>query len=474
MDNLDLFTSACNKKDLTQALLLIEEIANPEKCLEIAIRQSYVLIVEILLETSNFNPDKLRGCLFEAVVTGNVEVVEIFLKKDIKISKSTNRTILKEAIKTKNQDLIRTLLANGFTFKGEGKKCMGDAVELGDLDIIKVILDSGFELNEVDADKLLKRGMSNTVDCILKAFHKERFDIVDLFFERGLNLSLYAKPIASYAIGKCNSNILQMVMDVKPDLFVPSEKSWSCSSTILGKVIGSGSKALIEYVVIHGENVDILNAKVLKLASENCGVAVIEYLESMGADFSDPEYFHFAALNNNKPLMEMFLGRSMDITGIDAILEPFMRRNDVEMIKRLVDLGAKLDVRLGYCHAIEASNLDLVKFYHARGADLDDQGVFNLAMENSKVGVVKYLYENSSKLVIEMAVLSSVKDPETFDYILSMSDLTEDEKDLHRDRVYKVKSKPNIIPSTKPDSDFYSTYGITDQQIEEYIAGNKN
>lgn len=234
VDSLKLF-EYIDKNDLDNFKKLVEdgadiEVYNDEwnKCtpLNHACREEKVEFVKYLIEKgANVNSIGRMdmSCIFDALTTGNLELVKILVNNGADINH-----------KVQGESLLSFALSHGFEYvkffrdlglsvtdiDNEGKTPLGRAIDYNrSTEIIKFLIDNGADVNRKESYENLDDG-DNEMTPLIASIRNGDYNIANYLIEKGADISI----LDSY--GKCAYDYLDKedFYDFDPNILLPPKK----------------------------------------------------------------------------------------------------------------------------------------------------------------------------------------------------------------------------------------------------------
>jgi len=296
----------------------------------------------------------------EAAAKGYTTVVELLLENGIDVNAEQNSgdTVLFYDIRNNHKDIVELLIENGadkFKKYYDGASYREDtllhlAVRGGNIEGAKLLIVNGIEVDI--KNKIGETPLNLAVQC-------SRKKIVELLIENGADINIKDdkdKSPLHYAVDKKNKEITQLLINKndKRDVLL----SWDP----LHKAVWAGDKEMARKLLRKGAGV---NAK----------------------DEINFTPLNYAILKNNKEITEILVqyGANINDEFIAAV-----KSEDVERIKRLIELGADVNVRYSFDYfnrkyrnanvlfqAVLDQNLEIINILIEAGADVNARDANN-------------------------------------------------------------------------------------------------
>ncbi|XP_031634253.1 uncharacterized protein LOC116347689 [Contarinia nasturtii] len=135
-----------------------------------------------------------------AVEIGNLDIIKCLIENGVEVNAKDyfNRQGLHIASRNAREDIVKILIENGAEVKNNGAELLHWAISGGDLSIIKILIRNGAELND---DQLL-----------LRAIAKDRADIVEALITNGANINTKALPLHA-AVLKGDIQVIRLILE---------------------------------------------------------------------------------------------------------------------------------------------------------------------------------------------------------------------------------------------------------------------
>lgn len=376
------------KKLLEYGLEIIEQEYFGETPLFGASAQGHAGVVNILLEAranTNVKNDIGESPLFVASKNGHAPVVELLVKADALVDDRKgrdDRTPLHQASIEGHSTVVKVLIAAGADVNCKddySKTPLFDAVCLGNLEVVHLLLDSG-----ATADTMIPAHLEeNFVDPGANGLYKyvngpERTSLYEAV-EYGHPAIVKALIGAGAEPTKCNQGdseygLLKRALELRCSkiamLLVQTEAN-SASTAIRNEASLNG---LLCRTLEYGQT-DVTK-EILR-----CGVDV------NGSRTGERTPLHFALQYGHLDIVTALLDAGADCNafedyGMETPLHYAVRHGDQNTVKMLLDAGADINIsnfsprsmETPLCCAVQCKNVDMVKYLLSAGAEVDANG----------------------------------------------------------------------------------------------------
>ena len=357
-----------------------------------------------------------KTALMYAIEKGNNEIVKLLLDKDANISKDdrilatklrNNQTIiiLQNKLIEKDPNYLNERDSNGLT------KLM-KAVYLGHNDVVKNLVEKGADVNiknntgntartiVIDKSSIVKKNKDYTALTI--AIEKGNYDIVKLLLDNGADILNDDLILAT----KLRNN--QTIIILKNKLNDPDNinKKDSNEFTKLMKAVYAGYIDVVKNLVGKGADVNIKNNQgntALMIAIEKGNIDIVQFLV---VDMEES----LILLNLSSPGIkgvDVNLQNNEENTALMIAIE----KHNINIVKILVDNGANVNFEntkgnTPLIHAILFDNIDIVEFLVKKcNVDINKQNnykytpiMFAIINPNPNIDIVKFLVANDANV----------------------------------------------------------------------------
>ena len=370
------------------------------KLIHIVSRMGYASIVRKLIENGYDIEAKLRNGatpLHVAALHGKLSVVKVLVKMGAEINSvcsSWKRTPLFDAIRSKNEEIVRLLLENKADIHHEDDDKVNPiffAVYLDSENIVKLLLENGADQNAIN-----RRG--NTL--LLQAVLCKQEGMVKLLIEYKANLNAEDD-------GKETALFKAVILGLERMVKLLLEHSADHRANIHHKAIDGNTPIILAIMLYHTKNprkIQIIKALIrngadintvpalhfkplIHTAVQNCDTELLQFLIGNGADTNLLDFQHhrtplFLAIKNKheegiKLLMDNGSNiNSKDVDGNTPLIIAVM--NHPGLIEFLINSGADVNLRNNALETplhLTASrgNIEAVKLLIENGGDVDAQ-----------------------------------------------------------------------------------------------------
>ena len=193
---------------------------------------------------------------------------------DVNASSTSSDTALYYAVAGKHVEIARLLVAHHADVFNDGDALL-KAVESGDVELVKLLLDSGADPNRAKNGSLFVRVVANG-----------NTTIIQLFLDAGADLSRFGGSALVAAVAKGNQPVVEALLDFGADPNATSVDYETAGDTALHAASGQGNVALVSLLLRRGADVNkraTQNASVLFQAMANGHDDVVSMLVEKGA-----------------------------------------------------------------------------------------------------------------------------------------------------------------------------------------------
>ncbi len=330
-----------------------------------------------------------KGILHFAVHGGNVEIVKLFLDKgaDVNHADKNKYLPLTEACIRDSVDIARLLIDNGTKVNGpkkDSEKPLYHAVRAGKVKIAKLLIEKGAEISpkkvpscfmpihaaishdKIDCLELLIKN-SPEIDMghlLVYAAGEPKVSMVEYFLGKGVAANSKGKW-GNTALHEASINndliIANILLKAGADINIKNNNSESVLYCALISHRVKNTIDIFKYLIENGVDVNAKNREgstCLQMAAAGCKKEQVELLIEAGADVNAIGAMGKTALHW-------------------AVARLFANHNNEEVIKILLDNGAKLEVKdTGFGQtplgtAATFGNIDAIRLLVDKGADLN-------------------------------------------------------------------------------------------------------
>lgn len=347
---LQLAVQQCQPK--TVKLLLnggatIENKAEFEDLLELAVRHNSKEMVQILTECGRYKTSVMESSLFLAAICAYNDIVTHFLEIPINPNiTSDSMTPLHMAAMVNSIAVAKTLLSKGAHIESKNKN--GETALMlascsGHTDMVRMLLAKGARINT----------QNNSLNSPLQAAAKYGFDdMIIVLLENGADVEMKdneGRTSIGMAVGdnhlKCVRNILKLR---KINL---NKQYCDAGLTLLHIAAEQGNLEVTECLVghgadIHGRNAN--NSKPIQSAAREGRINIVEYYLQKGLNVNEPGLgnetpLHSAAATNQSTMVNYLLSKGANANAVN--------KEQLKPIDIAVYLSLKETVKILMCHS---------------------------------------------------------------------------------------------------------------------------
>ena len=363
---------------------------------------------------------------------------------------------------------------------GDGNSALMVASENGHTGIVKLLLECG-----TNVDHKNSRGWT----ALMKASEKgdTKLEIIDLLLAHGAQVDLQNdddKSALMVAAQKSQAKLAtKLVQEYGASICLPyawrtalMEASESGSIDIVKLLLDHGADDLgwalvlailnkhndiVELLLEYGAQVDdknwslFLDKPPLVVAVEKGNVNIVKLLLQHGAKQGLDWAIREAIFNKNDEVFHLLSGHGAQVDTMDwsypALVEA-VENGDIDIVKLLLEHGAKQGIGQAITNAIILKNVEIIKVLSEYGAQLDEVDTLNqpllVAVEKGDADVVKMLLEHCTKQGIDRAITSAIFSKNT-EIITILSEHGAQVDDIK----YQSDDPPLVVAVEKGDAD---------------------
>ena len=218
--------------------------------------------------------------------------------------------------------------------------------------------------------------------------------------------------------GDSTSEIFDLLFRYSAQVDLQNNKG---DSALIVAARNSQTKLAAKLVQDHGANVNLKNNHgwtALMIASDSGCIDIIEMLLEHGADELGWALV-LAVLNKHNDIIELFLKRGAQVNdeNWDDVLDdsPLMMavvRGDADVVKLLLEYGAKKEIGWAIREAIINKHIEIIQILSEYGAQVEDdwfEPSLEIAVEKGDADMVKLLLEHGAKEGLDWAITMAIK-----------------------------------------------------------------
>ncbi|KAI5837291.1 ankyrin repeat-containing domain protein [Morchella snyderi] len=366
-----------------------------------------------------------------AAKSGHTDTAALFLKFSSNVSTSECQMALDLAIDPRHFDVINTLLAHGVYINGRNDKGytpLQRAAENGDIDLIKLLLDAGAEVNRktatqdhptplhaaagnghletvkflIDAGAELDAEAANTTGAtaLQTAAERGHIEVVKLLLDHGARVDIAAtrtgRTVLQAAAQGGNIEIVKLLLVIGVDLYPKDHKTLQAAArsgnieivkllfnagasvntlSALQEAVWRGYSDIVTFLLDTGVDVNGMGDRHNHVITPNF---TIEGMESAHRHLSRPT-LEVAAGSGRIDMLCLLLDAGADVKADGmAVLQAAVVSGSTDMVKSLLQAGAEVSsVSTEYKGAsalrmaVKSGNMDIVKLLLDAGADVN-------------------------------------------------------------------------------------------------------
>jgi ankyrin repeat protein len=411
----------------------------PTTALVTAVKDSNHEMITFLLN-AGADPS-LDSSIAYAAKASDVGLVSTLLQKgadidhvsgpDVELTGDYNTNALYQAVLESNLGMIRFLINQGAdpnVNMGHTRSIIKLATDLGDMEIIQVLIEAGADCNKVSSYYHPLNPLQTAVDM-------GNFELVEYFISVGADINWPAQEdrgatALQKAVQKGNIDMVEFLLGSGANVNAPSNDSGGV--TALQAAISRGRLDLIELLLRNGVNANDRPSRRSGLSALQCAAKssrndIIHLLVRACATVDGPPAdrdglfaIQAAALHGHTSTVEFLLDRGADVNapacpGFDGYtaLQAAISNNHLEVVELLLDRGADVNAPGGQNDPFRASRcgtaltlaahegyIRIAKNLLSRGANLIEQGAMpalSRAAKNGRVDMIKLLITEALK-----------------------------------------------------------------------------
>ncbi|QYT06229.1 hypothetical protein H0G86_013091 [Trichoderma simmonsii] len=292
-----------------------------------------------------------RTPLLHAIWNGNAAVIETLIKAGARLDVTDNigGTPLFYAMYYRRDAIVKLLLKHGATPISGYKmatELFFSAVEKGDLQVIQLFLDSGFDIES------RKRGNQTP---LLLAANMGRRDVIQVLLDQGANIKVEDEggrmPLHCAATSG-DIDTVQLLLNNDADINLMD----LTKRTPLSYAVESENFELVQFLVDRGADInspDLNKRTPLSYAVEAENFELIQYLDGRGADINvvnsnKRTALSYAVESEKIKLIHLLITGGADINLVDSNKHPplsyAIESNNIKLILLLIDRGADVEL----------------------------------------------------------------------------------------------------------------------------------
>ncbi len=286
--------------------------------------------------------------------------------------------VLVKAVEDNNLDLVKILFETGADVTFVSGKCLLKASTNNNLDLIKFLVDNGADANN--------RG------AIVNAAIRGHLGILQYMFDTEPDNLSYVNEALYYASSYPRLDIIKFLVECGADIVK--------DPSIINHALTNYCFDNVYYLVDSGAIVDVHNEQAILWAASHAGVKMIQFLIDHGADVRTTGVFSNACAHNTLEVIQFLYDYGADF--MENEYYPFFaacRRADLDIVRYLIQIGAYDLETKRYILSIFASDerIELVKLLVDSNFVPDNQDILHETIEkllkNKSITTLKYLLQ---------------------------------------------------------------------------------
>ena len=392
--------------------------------------------------------------------TVNLELVKLLINNGANVNAENQYgdTPLKELAKrgNKNIDLIKYLIANGADINASNSSALTEACIDGNLDLVKLLLDSGSKINSealfyacskcnVDLVKLLidnganvnvkdKSGVTPLFVVISSYVNANKVELIKLLLENGADVNATddkGRTLLHLACDKDNLDLVKLFIKYGVDV---NAKDESGVTPLFSQCQDVGDLEMIKLLVENGADVNVKDvsgytplyktfASGYSTSQNSRAYKIAVYLLENGASVKDiqnsrkggdlVENVYFVALQKEyTDLIKLMINGGMDLNSVDfmgdtPLMKTIIFSNDIDILKLLLRKKAKVNVENNkgetpFTIACRRHNFNAMKLLAKKGADIHVKVEYDGFMLTPLQQACKYGDDELVKVLLEI------------------------------------------------------------------------
>jgi len=370
-----------------------------ESPLFIAVKKNRKEIVEHLLskgaKVNDINGDYGTTALYRSCFDGALDITKVLVDAgaNINFKRMDGFSPLYIAVVNNQKHIVEYLVSKGVNIDEKNGQQENTALVKacfdGSLDIAKVLVDAGANMNLKTKDK---------ISPLLYAVEYKHKHIVEYLISKGVNIDEKNGQVENTALIKACENgsldIAKVLVDAGANINLKSKAGFAP----LYMAVDKKHKPIVEYLISKGVNVNekngLDNGSALYLASYNGSLEIVTMLVDAGADVHlkpihgySPLYAAFE--NKHKPIMEYLISKGARVdekNGPGEITVLYQACTDssldIDIVNLFVDAGADVNskTKAGYTPlflAVQNKRKPIVEYLISKGARINEKNGLN-------------------------------------------------------------------------------------------------
>lgn len=310
-------------------------------------------ITEWIYAVRNGELEKLKKLVSStdlAKPTGDERCIRSKRPKLNTLSELHQLVILTNAIESRQTDIVKYLLAKGFTVTHENVQCdlaplLHVAIRTESEEVVQMLLNAGVDPNFKDY-----RGSA----CLFEAVRLKNIKIVKLLLSKGANINIESAPYITTPLMEAAKTGQIDMINLLLDLGADANKEPYRGRTALSYAVLNNHLEVVKLLLDRGVDINSGRTTALCSAVDTCNEKLIDYLLDHGSkaylgDFDSRGWtaFHLAAARGQVNTLKKFLKQNFDINlknkDGETALHMTATKENLEAVKFLLHSGFNVD-----------------------------------------------------------------------------------------------------------------------------------
>ncbi|PVZ97362.1 hypothetical protein BB558_006656 [Smittium angustum] len=321
--------------------------------------------------------------LKNAIENGQIDILKYIVEKGTDIN-AANQECLIIACEKGQIDILKYLIEKGADVHAASKGCLNSVIENGQIDILKYLIEKGADVHAVDDYYL-------GIACA-----KDHLSLVEYLFKNGANIRTDNDYALRWASSKGHINFVKYLIENGADVHAYDNNS-------LKKACENGHLNVFKYLIQKGADIHAENDYSFRIACAKDNLSLVECLVKNGANIrADSDYaLRWASSKGHINFVKYLIENGADVHAYDNnALKQGCWAGNLEVVKYLIEKGADIHAENDYSFRISClkCHLSLIEYLVKNGANIRADSDYALRWASSKgyINFVKYLVENGA------------------------------------------------------------------------------